>query len=225
MKNLLFVVAILVSTSFFAQNTVEKMVADFKEVKVFDKIQVTLIKSSETKVSIRGERKYEVKILEDEGVLIIRLETSERLDGEDTFVDVYYTNLEIIDTNEGSVITSKETIISENLELKAQEGGKIKVTIASENVIVKSVSGGEVSASGAAKMQDITINSGGKYYAKDLQTETTEVSVTAGGRAEIYVTETVDAKVTAGGNIKIFGNPKDIKKKKFAGGRIEIIEN
>ena len=224
MKKFLFFLSILVTTITFAQNPIEKLVGDFSEVKVFDKIQVTLIKSDENKVSITGERKHEVKLIEEEGALIIRLETNERLDGDDTFVDVYYTTLEVLDTNEGSIITSKETIASENLELRAQEGGKIIVMIASEKIVVKSVSGGEVQASGSATKQNISINSGGKYLGKELQTKTTEVKVTAGGRAEINATETVDAKVTAGGNIKIFGNPKDIKKKKFAGGRIEIIE-
>lgn len=223
-KCILFLSCIFISIAVFSQNPVEKKVTDFKEVKVFDKIQVTLIKSDTNKVSITGEHKHEVKLLEDEGALIIRLETSDRLDGEATFVEVFYTNLESIDSNEGSVITSKETIVSENLELRAQEGGKIAVNITSENIKVKSVSGGEITASGTTTFQDININSGGKFYAKDLQSKTTEVSVTAGGRAEIYAIENVDAKVTAGGTIKIFGNPKNIKKKRFAGGKIQIIE-
>jgi hypothetical protein len=224
MKKILFLVGILFATTAFAQKPIEKTVGDFNEVKVFDKIQVTLIKSDVNKVSITGERKYEVKILEEEGALIIRLETNERLDGEETFIDVYYTALEVLDTNEGSMITSKEIITSERLELRAQEGGKITVPISAKHVQVKSVSGGEIRASGSATMQIISINSGGKYYGKDLLTKTTKVKVTAGGNAEINATETVDAKVTAGGNIKIFGNPKNIKRKKFAGGRIEIIE-
>jgi hypothetical protein len=35
----------------------------------------------------------------------------------------------------------------------------------------------------------------------------------------------VDAKVTAGGIITVYGNPKDVKKKRLAGGKIEIIES
>ena len=34
----------------------------------------------------------------------------------------------------------------------------------------------------------------------------------------------LEAKVTAGGNIKVYGNPKNVKKKKFAGGKIEIVK-
>lgn len=224
MKNIVLVIFILIGTSIFSQNAIEKKVSDFKEVKVFDKIQVTLFKSSETKVSIRGERKHEVKILDDEDVLIIRLETSERLDGEDTFVEVFYTDIEILDTNEGSVITSKETLTETKMTLRAQEGAEINVPLDVELLDIKSVSGGKIYTTGKATAQDININSGGKYFASKLITETTELNVTAGGIAEINATVFANVKVTAGGTIKVFGNPKKIKKRRFAGGKIKVID-
>lgn len=110
------------------------------------------------------------------------------------------------------------------MELKTQEGGKINVKIATENLDIKSVSGGVINAKGKTKKQDISINSGGVYEAKDLISSEANVNVTAGGSATIFTIEKVEVKVTAGGYITVYGNPKDVKKKKLAGGKIKIVE-
>jgi len=225
MKSLPFTLLFLFSTfTMFSQRTIEKEVESFKEVKVFDLIEVNLIKSVTNKVVIKGDNVDDVKLKMDEGALLIRLELEERLDGNHTYVDVYYTNLEVLDVNEGSKITSEETITESNMTLRAQEGATINVPLAVENLDIKSVSGGMIYTKGKATAQDININSGGKYFASELITETTELNVTAGGTAEINATTYANVKVTAGGTIKVYGNPKKLKKRRFAGGKIKVID-
>ncbi|MCB0464287.1 MAG: DUF2807 domain-containing protein, partial [Aequorivita sp.] len=204
------------------QQTTE--VGDFNELKVYDLITVKLVPSEENKVVVEGENTEFVKTINDNGVLKIRMELEERFDGDATTVTLYFKNISIIDANEGSEIFSETEIKESSLELKAQEGGKIKIEVAAENLEVRSVSGGIVEAKGTATKQDVNINSGGTYEGKDLITSQTYVNVTAGGSATVYAKDKVDAKITAGGYITVYGNPKDVKKKKLAGGKIEIVE-
>lgn len=222
MKKLIFIAILCISAFSFSQETTE--IGDFNELKVYDLITVKLFLAEENKVVIEGENTEYVKIINDDGVLKIRMELEERFDGNATKVSVFFKNISIIDANEGSEIYSENTITVPSLELKTQEGGKIKVGVVTDNLEIKSVSGGIVEASGNTKKQDIKINSGGVYEAKELISEETYVNVTAGGTATIYATEKVEAKVTAGGYVTIYGNPKDVKKKKFAGGKIEIVK-
>lgn len=222
MKKLIFVAILCISAISFSQETTE--VGDFSELKVYDLITVRLIPSGENKVVVEGKNTESVKTINDSGVLKIRMDLEERFDGSATAVTVYFKNISILDANEGSEINSEEEIKATSLELKTQEGGKINVAIATENLDIKSVSGGIITARGKTKQQTISINSGGTYEAKDLISEEAYVNVTAGGSASIYATEKVEAKVTAGGIITVYGNPKDVKKKKLAGGKIEIIE-
>ncbi len=223
MKKLIFIAIISMSAFSFSQGSTE--VGDFSELKVYDLITVKLVPSGENSVVVAGENTEFVKTINDNGVLKIRMELEERFDGDATTVTVYFKNISIIDANEGSEIYSEVEIKEPTLELKAQEGGKINVLIAAENLDVKSVSGSVIKTKGTATKQDVKINSGGSYEAKDLITSETYITVTAGGSAIIYTTEKVEAKVTAGGNITVHGNPKDVKKKKFAGGNIKIIES
>jgi hypothetical protein len=222
MKKLIFIAMLCVSAISFSQQTTE--VGDFSELKVYDLITVKLVPSDENKVVVEGENTEFVKTINDNGVLKIRMELEERFDGNATTVTLYFKNISIIDANEGAEINSDTEIKETSLELKTQEGGKINVMIATENLDIKSVSGGVIKAKGKTKKQDISINSGGVYEAKDLISSEANVNVTAGGSATIFTTEKVEAKVTAGGYITVYGNPKDVKKKKLAGGKIKIVE-
>jgi predicted outer membrane repeat protein len=73
---------------------------------------------------------------------------------------------------------------------------------------------------GKSVNQNVTINTGGALYAKNLVTSQTTINISAGGSADINATTLVDAKVNAGGSISIYGKPKQIKQQAFAGGTI-----
>jgi hypothetical protein len=219
-KSILF---LLVSSLVFSQTNSNQEIGNFSELKVYDLIEVELFKSNMNKVDVTGENIEDVKIINDNGVLKIRMELDERFDGNQTFVKIYYTSIEIIDANEGAEIISKEALKQNSIELKTQEGGKINVNLDVNFSTIKSVSGGVIDASGKSTNQDITINSGGVFNGKDLITKDTKITVTAGGSADINVIENAKIKVTAGGNVYVYGNPKNIKKSKFAGGNIKLM--
>ncbi len=224
MKRLLFIIVLFLTTFVFSQEEINTKVGDFNELKVYDLITVKLVPSVENKVVIAGKNTEYVKTINDNGVLKIRMELEERFDGSATTVTAYFKHIAIIDANEGSEIYSETKINEPSLELKAQEGGKIDVNIETDNLDVKSVSGGVIKTKGTTTKQDININSGGSYEAKGLISSEAYVTVTAGGSATIYAKDKVEAKVTAGGFITVYGHPRDVKKKKLAGGKIEIVE-
>jgi type V secretory pathway adhesin AidA len=106
------------------------------------------------------------------------------------------------------------------LDLNATSGGEIDLEISVDKVNIKVNAGGIVSISGDATYQNVTITSGGILNAKDLETDQTAISVSAGGQSEIRATTLVDAKVKVGGSIFIYGKPKQINQDVFIGGTI-----
>ncbi|AIY13195.1 MULTISPECIES: head GIN domain-containing protein [Cellulophaga] len=224
MKNLILAAFFLVTLSAFSQRTLDRDMGDFHEVKVFDLIEVNLIKSEENKVLIKGKNVDDIKLVNNNGVLKIRMELDKKFHGEDTFVEVYYTDLSLIDGNEGARITSNATIEQNTIELKTQEGALIKVGLDVDVLIVRAVTGGIVDASGMAKNQQIVLNTGGIFEGKELRTETATVKITAAGEADVYASKKVDIKIKAGGDVTVYGNPEYVNKNTFAGGRVRIIE-
>ena len=199
MKKLLIGVAILFVQMSFAQVT--KEVGDFDEVKVFDKLHVKLVASSDNKVVIKGARESEVEVINKKGILKIRMTMSKLLSGDDLDITLYYKHIELIDVNEGALVTSTEPVKATSFKVSAQEGGKINVDLDVDKLKVSSVSGGEITLTGKASNQDASLGAGGFLLASKLVTSQTTVSVSAGGKADVNATTLVEAKVSAGGSI------------------------
>lgn len=194
----------------------------FKEIKVFDGISVSLIRSDRNEAVIRGANTEQVAIVNNEGVLKIRMQITKIFSGYRTFVDVYYKDpLLVIDVNEDARIISEDVIKQEVLEVKAQEGGEIRVQADVTQFLVKSVSGGIITADGNSQNQDVQINTGGIYYGKAFKTEFCTVNVNAGSTAEINASDYVQATVKAGGKVFVYGDPAKMDEKTVFGGTIK----
>ncbi len=221
MKKLLILLLALVSANTFAQ-IVDKEVGDFNKIKVFDLIEVNLIKADENKVMIKGKNVHEIKVVNTNGTLKLKMQLDKKFQGEDTFIEVYYKYLDVIDANEGAKIVSNELLKQDHIELKAQEGAKIKVGLNVINLEVRAVTGGVVEASGLANNQWVVLNTGGVFKGRELKTANTDVKITAAGEAEVFASDKVDINVKAGGDVYVYGNPKNVNKKTLAGGRVYI---
>ena len=222
MKKLITLCFILVVANAFSQRIIDKDVGEFNEIKVFDLIEVNLIKSDENRILIKGDNVYDIKFTNKNGTLKLRMQLEKKFQGEDTLIEVYYTDLDIIDSNEGAKIVCNELVEQDHIELRAQEGAQIKIGMDVENVDIRAVTGGIVEASGLAKNQVIVLNTGGIFEGRELKTEVASIKISAGGEAELYASEKVDINVRAGGDVYVYGNPEEVNKNTLAGGRIFI---
>ncbi|WP_378180119.1 head GIN domain-containing protein [Aquimarina sp. SS2-1] len=220
MKKVVFLSLFFVVAALNAQKVITKNVGDFNELKVFDKIEVKLLKGSENKVEISGISRKEVDVVLKDDILKIKMSLSNTWDDNDTKVTVYYTDISKLDVNEGAKIIVKGTIEANNLDIRAQEGGDVYAEIKTNRLFARAVSGGELHLEGTADEQEVIVKAGGQYMSEDLKTQRTEVKISAGGRANVYASDYVKANTAAGGTIRIYGNPKEVDGKKVFGGKI-----
>lgn len=222
MKRIILVVFVLLTQLNYSQTTIN--LGDFDKIKMFDQLNVTLIPSTENKIEVTGTNQANVEIVNRNSLLKIRISLTKILeDNKDLKVNLYFKNIQSIDANEGSMVSCKTVFKQTTMELSVQEGAMIEAELDVDNATAKLNSGGIINLSGKAVTQKTTITSGGILNAKNLETSQTNVSITAGGSADVNANTFVEAKVNAGGTITIFGKPKQIKQQAFAGGT--IIEN
>jgi len=225
MKKLLCLLFLCTAITSFAQESIEIPIGEFSEIKVYDLIEVSLIKADENKVVVSGKNTEDLVIVHKNDILKIRMSLTESFKGEDTTVQVYYTSLDVIDANEGTFIGSNDIFEQFDLTIKAQEGGTVTLQVKDLHYLdIKAISGADINISGSAKQQTIDINTGGAYNAKDLIAENSTVTINAGGTADIHSTKKVEATVRAGGKVYIYGNPETIDKNTILGGKIIIKE-
>nr|WP_299386192.1 head GIN domain-containing protein [Allomuricauda sp.] len=193
----------------------------FTEVKGFDGLSINLIKSDENKAVIKGANTKKVAIVNNNGVLKLRMEIDKIFSGYRTHVDLYYAQtIKVIDVNEDARIKSDEVFEQDILDLRAQEGGELAINCQTEQLLIKSITGGEISVKGFADNQDVIINTGGSYDGKEFKTKFSTITVNAGGDASIYATDYVKANVKAGGEVLVYGDPLKMDEKTVFGGKI-----
>ncbi|MBX9888488.1 MAG: DUF2807 domain-containing protein [Flavobacteriaceae bacterium] len=219
MKKIFIIAIAFVMQTAVAQ--VSKNLGDFNTVKVYDKLNVKLIASSENKVIITGSREQEVEVVNNNGELKLRMPFPKLLSGNDIAIQLFYKNIDGVDASEGAYVSSDETFDATIMDVSAKEGAEIHLNLDVNKVNVKTVTGGIIVLEGKATNQDIVVTTGGVVENKDLVTDQTTVNISAGGSAEVYAKVLVDAKIKAGGTVSVYGKPKQINKKTILGGTIE----
>ncbi|WP_445385676.1 head GIN domain-containing protein [Robiginitalea sp. IMCC44478] len=222
MRTFLIAILAICSAQAWAQHMVDREVGAFHELKVFDLIEVNLIKSDQNRILIKGDHVDDIIFVNRDGVLKLRMALEKKFQGEDTFIEVYYTDIRTIDANEGARIVGNELISQDRIELKAQEGAQIEVGLEVTDADIRAVTGGIVRASGLASNQVVVLNTGGIFEGRDLKTGYSSVKISAGGEAELFASDQVDIQIRAGGDVYVYGNPQRVNKKKMMGGRIYI---
>ncbi len=226
MKKTLLILIISLTHSIYSQTVVKKALGDYSILKVYNGIEVLLLQSKEQKIEIKGEKSEKVKIKNVNGVLKLSLPFSLKPENNygkgKVFITLYYnSNIDVIDANEGSIITGKE-FHQEKLKVNSQERAFIDLTIKVTHINIRASSGGVIKLTGASESQTVNIDLYGVYNGFGLNvTGNTNVFSGTGAKAEISAGKTLSAKVNFGGSIFYKGSPEVQKNKKVLGGIIQ----
>jgi hypothetical protein len=224
MKKIFFIVYILLFSFGIQAQEITKTLGDFLALKVYDRINATLIPSTENKVEIFGDKASEVKIVNNNGVLGLKMPFKNLLQGESIHVKIYFTNIESIEANEGAVVNCHTILETLFFDLLAKEGASIDVQLKNTRTNIKVHSGGNIQIKGTTENQDIVMTTGAIFEGEAFKSKQTTISLNAGGSATVFATDFVDAKVRAGGDIYIHGNPTQINQKTVLGGNIISVD-
>lgn len=219
LKRILFVLAFAAVNFSFGQD-ISQQLSDFNEIKVFNGIEVLLIPSEENRIEITGHSKEKVKYSLVENRLELRLSLEHIWSEDNTVVKVFFRKLQVIDANENSVVQLNGEMLGSNLIFRAQEGASVFAKIDALKQSSKAVTAGQIHLSGKVREQEVQINTGGQFYGKNLKSQNTTVSISAGGNAEVYADEYCKATAKLGGTIRVFGNPDELDQKTSLGGDI-----
>lgn len=226
MKKRIIIFFVMISLSFVAQTAVEKNLGDFTILKVYNGIELELIKSKDSRLEITGKKSEMVKIKNVDNTLKISLPFSLKPENNaangEVLVKLYYNSvIDVVDANEGATITGKE-LEQEKIEVNAQERAFINLVLKVKHLEVRASSGGIIKLTGVTKNQNVDVDLYGIYNGFNLESSAnTTVKAGTGAKAEVFSGEILDAKVSFGGSIFYKGNPEVLKDKKVIGGIIQ----
>lgn len=204
----------------FSQERITRNLGDFDTVKTFDQITLQLIPSSENKIELTGKNANEVEIITINNELKIRMPLKKLLKGDEILGYLYYKKINAIEASEGASISSEKPINQIAIEINTKEGAWINLNLAVKKATIRATSGSKIEVKGTTENVDVNANSGATITANNLKSTQISVVVNSGASAKVYATKLVEAKATTGGVITIFGEPKQVNKKKSLGGAI-----
>ena len=196
---------------------------NFTEIEVSNGLKVNLIKAEENKAIITGNSRDKVEIAIKDGILRVQSSLNHIWNEDNTMVSVYYKQLLRVEASQNSEIEICGKITQPIIEFKTSEGADIFAHVEVENFIARSITGGKLEIIGAAKDQIIDLKAGGDFKGENLIGNTVDISLSAGGKANVFGKKYVKANVTAGGTIYVYGQPEKLDKKTTFGGTIKKI--
>lgn len=195
--------------------------SSFTHLEVTDKINVKVVPADRNYLEVHGDLTDKFELVQQGQTLRLKMALGYQLQGNVLHVTLYHTDLWNLTARKGAVIASEnQTLRADSIYLSSSEGSSIGLTIESDRLGINSTTGGNIQLAGKANKQTASISLGGLYHAKSLTSQTANLTVTGGGRAEINASQSVDLQTRAGGVIDVYGNPRNTKERKFAGGRI-----
>ncbi|SKB51257.1 Putative auto-transporter adhesin, head GIN domain [Salegentibacter holothuriorum] len=219
MKNYL-IALFLMSVGMLSAQELTQDLGEFNEIKVYNGLDVILKEAKQNKAIITGKNRTDVKFKIDNGILKVRMSIEEILDNDNTQITIQFKKLDKIDARQNASVKVDSKLKQELLHLNASEGSDIFADVNLSNLYVDSNTGAEIEVEGKTEDQEIDINTGGKFFAKNLKSTNTEISIKAGGVADITASGRVEAKVRAGGTVNVYGNPKTIDQNTLFGGKV-----
>ncbi len=220
MKKIYIALTLVLGSVSYGFGQLSRQLEVFKGLEVTDKIAVKLIPSQENKIIIEGELANHMEIVQQSDQIKLKMGSGYLLQGDKVQILLYASDLNSITAKKGASISANSLLESPQISISATEGGKIFTAIKSNNANVSAHTGGIVTVKGDVDGIEIASNLGGQIAAEDLNSKTAVVRLNGGGKVSLYATESVDVQTRAGGVVDVYGQPKQKRERKFAGGKI-----
>ncbi len=201
MKTKILLITLLVTQFVFSQNQNSRKIGDFKILKVYDLINLELIKAEENYAEISGQHSNSVVVKNKNGELKVRMGIERRFRGANTKVKIFYNNIDKIYVHEGAFVFAKDTISQAALYVKADEGARVAMDLKITDLATNTNSGATMDIRGIVEYHRAKINTGAELKASELITQESEVFLTTGGVADVFARKELSINVRAGGNI------------------------
>ena len=210
MKAKILIIATLVFlvSNLFAQQSEERNVGSFDEIRVSQAITVYLSpgNTESLKVEARGIDLDNVLTEVSGSRLKIHLKNGNY---NNSSVKVYVTFKELseITASSASGVFSDGLIKGDDLKISASSAADIEVDVEVSYLEVSASSSGDVEVTGKTNNLDISVSSAGDVDAYDLNAKEVKVRASSAGGAKVNALEKIDARASSGGSIRYKGNP------------------
>lgn len=233
-------------TPLFAQEEVERTLANFKSVSVDYGIQAKLLKGSSNKVvlSISGTKEDKVTSEIVDGLLLLTFKNTNKLDGVSVSAEIYSANaIEGISVSNEATLSVKDVPAASTLNIVVTAGSQLDMSAKTQSAVVSisrsakaqlvmeatdlkaTIAGkGRLDITGTAETLNVNANTSGRYKGYGLQCQSATAQAHGSGLVELSVSESLIANVVSDGKVYYKGDPT-LKVNATSSGKVEKAED
>lgn len=203
--------------------TENRQVADFRGIKVSSgfEVEVKIGSSQEVRIEADDNVMAHIKTEVSGNTLIIKMEGIQSISNAHLKAYITTPDLNSIDVSGGVNLKVLDVIKGDGKVIfNASGGAEIEAEIETLAVEADASGGAAVKLTGKTKNYTADASGGGRIKSADLLSETTVVSASGGGDADVYGSITINAKANSGGSVKYRGQG-ELKKEENGGGSVE----
>ena len=197
----------IVTCSSFGQLKEVRPVGQFTEIEVLG-IGDIILSTGDFNVVVEAAQKDLKKIKSEVNGDKLMITQSKNANVKDVTFYVSAPDISSIKLSGVATVSSKDTLVSDNLKLNVAGAGGIDLTIKCNNLETKIMGAGNVELSGVAIVHKIEVIGAGDLMAFDLVTQVTNARVSGIGDIHINATEEVNVKVSGSGDVFLQGEPE-----------------
>ncbi len=194
---------------------------EFEKVKATKGINITLIEGDKQNVEVNVQNALLTDVITtvENRTLVLKMKTKIY---KNMAVQVYvtYTKLREIDAGMGASVDAENTIEADNLKISAGADTNIQLDVEVSNALEVSLSAAKATITGSAKYQDITANTGSKYFGFDVECDEAFVKANTGGTIQVNASKKLQATAGTGATVEYKGNPDNFEYKESLGGKV-----
>lgn len=139
--------------------------------------------------------------------LVIGIKPGVSLSNMNLTINLTMTDLEELITSSAGTIAGKNKFEADNVNLVLCSAGKIQIELEADKLWSILSSAGALYLSGSVVEHRAVVSSAGNLHAFGLITDTTRITLSSIGNAEVYATQLLDATISSLGSLYYKGHP------------------
>ena len=194
---------------------------DFKNVSVSNAIDVVIIQSDSTEITVEADDNLQKDIITkvENGTLIIKCKYNSFGDVTKR-VTVKMPVVNKLEASSAATIKTQKVILGEEIDLEASSAASIDVNIESDNISCDSGSGSTITVQGKALKIKTSASSGSSINAEKLLANEVHAEASSGASINVHPIVRLKADASSGASINFDTDPKIYEKSENSGGSV-----
>lgn len=223
MKNIqvyLIVLLVSISGTLFAQQSEERDLGSFSEIKVGEAIDLYLIQGNTEKarIEISSGELDDVETRVSGGTLRIGMRPGNYRHSVKVYVT--YRKIDGLTATSASNVYTEGLLRSERLYISISSAASAELEIEAEELALNVSSSGDLEIRGKASQGNIQVSSAGDVDAYDLIVDALQVQASSAGDAKVFAKSRIQAHASSGGSVRYRGNPAQSQTDSSSGGSV-----